>query len=127
MTHIDRFCLSVGVTLIVLTGACATLGSGSRDVQFVVAGIARDSHGTPLDGVIVQLRLEGPAFQGTTPVTDARRVTDSTGAFSFAFTVHRRGMPFRLVCEKPGYVEHAVSGSAPPSKQYEIALQQLPR
>jgi len=121
MTAPGRRCM-LGVAMSVLAVGCATAGRGSKDFQFVVAGIVRDSDGLPLEVVVVQLALERTAFHGTTSLREAQRITDSTGSFSFAFIVHRRSVPYGLICRKAGYADYSASGSAPPARQYQIAL-----
>src|SRR5882762_3882592 len=88
------------LTLLVL--ACAGLVAGcaarrvSHDYIFDVTGVVTSEDGEPVQDADVTLDVNGPVYEGVTPVKSVKRLTNSTGGFVFGYISGESGVKYML-------------------------------
>jgi hypothetical protein len=94
----------------------------SHDYVFSITGVVTAEDGTPLRDAEVNLEVNGPVYEGVTPVKTVKRATNNTGGFVFMYTSHKRGVRYTITVRKEGFNPQTVSGSAPPAGHHTIHL-----
>jgi hypothetical protein len=114
--------------LTLLALGCAGLVAGcaarrvSHDYIFDVTGVVTSEDGEPVQDADVTLDVNGPVYEGVTPVKSVKRLTNSTGGFVFGYISGESGVKYMLTVRKEGFEHETVSGSAPPPGHHTIRL-----
>jgi hypothetical protein len=111
--------------LLLVVCIISTLNSEARpvhDYMFSVTGVVTAEDATPLQDAHVTLEVDGPVYDGVTPVKIVKHVTNETGGFVFMYISHKRSMKYTLTVGKEGFESQTVSGQAPPAGNHTIRL-----